>query len=257
MSVTNPLDGFGLDGAPVVELRQYTLEPGMTETLIDVFEEHFVEGQERTGITIGGLFRDLDRPDRFVWMRGFRSMEARRSALHDFYTGPVWKQHGPTANSTMIDSDDVLLLRPTRPPHPPLQPRPQSQSQTRAPGGDAAGAGEARVLMNICVHEAGQGTCEWLAAVAQPVLEATLGTAVATWCTEPAPNSYPALPVREEHTFVWTATFPDQTGQDRAVARLGASRELTLAEMSQRVASTLALRLAPTVRSRHPGAGAR
>ena len=214
----------------------------MTETLIDVFEAEFIEGQERTGMRIGGLFHDLDRPERFVWMRGFPSMEARRSALTDFYTGPVWKQHGPTANSTMIDSDDVLLLRPTQPPHPPLPPSARV---------------EERVLVNICVHPPGQGTCEWLATEAQPVLEAVLETAVATWCTEPAPNSFPALPVRDDHTFVWTATFPDQPEQDRALQRLDESRDwqLTLAAMNRRVTSTLVLRLAPTRRSQHPGSG--
>ena len=32
-------------------------------------------------MAIGGLFRDRDDADRFVWMRGFSSMEARREAL--------------------------------------------------------------------------------------------------------------------------------------------------------------------------------
>ncbi len=247
MTVTKYLDGVG--ESPVVELRQYTLKPGMTDALIDVFEAHFIEGQESTGMRIGGVFRDLDRPERFVWMRGFPSMDARRTALDDFYTGQVWKEHGPTANGTMIDSDDVLLLRPTQPPHPPLPPL------AREP----AGLIEARVLANILVHAPGQGTCQWLAAEAQPILEAALGTAVATWCTEPAPNSFPALPVREDHAFVWTATFPDQAEQDRALQRLDASRDwlVTLAAMSDRVTSTWALRLAPTLRSRHPCTGTR
>ena len=48
---------------PVVELRQYTLKPGRRETLIDIFDSHFIEGQEDAGMTIIGQFRDLDRPD--------------------------------------------------------------------------------------------------------------------------------------------------------------------------------------------------
>ena len=35
--------------SPVVELRQYTLKPGRRETLIDIFDSHFVEGQEAPG----------------------------------------------------------------------------------------------------------------------------------------------------------------------------------------------------------------
>lgn len=97
----------------VVELRQYLLKPGRTDDLIDVFDRELVETQEACGMRVIGQFRDLDRPDRFVWLRGFTDMEARRRALTDFYGGPVWAEHGPAAVDTMIDSDDVLLLEPS------------------------------------------------------------------------------------------------------------------------------------------------
>jgi hypothetical protein len=97
---------------PIVELRQYTLRPGTRDTLVEIFDEHFVEGQERHGMRVIGQFRDLDNPDRFVWLRGFANMEARTRALEAFYGGPVWKAHGPAANATMLDHTDVLLLKP-------------------------------------------------------------------------------------------------------------------------------------------------
>ncbi len=97
---------------PVVELRQYTLRPGQREVLIDLFDREFVESQEAAGMAIVGQFRDLDEPDRFVWMRGFPSMPARAQALAGFYGGPAWEAHSAQANATMIDTDNVLLLRP-------------------------------------------------------------------------------------------------------------------------------------------------
>jgi len=97
----------------VVELRQYLLKPGRTDDLIEVFDRELVETQEACGMVVIGQFRDLDRPDWFVWLRGFADMESRRQALTDFYDGPVWKEHGPAAVDTMIDSDDVLLLEPS------------------------------------------------------------------------------------------------------------------------------------------------
>src|SRR5213083_1151656 len=100
---------------PVVELRQYTLHPGKRDVLIDLFDREFIEPQEALGIKVIGQFRDLDRPDRFVWLRGFRDMTSRAKALSDFYGGPVWKAHREAANATMIDSDNVLLLRPALP----------------------------------------------------------------------------------------------------------------------------------------------
>ncbi len=100
---------------PVVELRQYTLHSGKRDVLIDLFDREFVETQEAVGVKVIGQFRDLDHPDRFVWLRGFPDMTSRAKALTDFYGGPVWKAHREAANATMIDSDNVLLLRPALP----------------------------------------------------------------------------------------------------------------------------------------------
>jgi hypothetical protein len=96
----------------VFELRQYTLQPGQRDVLIELFDREFVETQEAVGMRVVGQFHDLDRADRFVWVRGFQDMTSRAKALADFYGGPAWKAHSAKANATMIDSDDVLLLRP-------------------------------------------------------------------------------------------------------------------------------------------------
>ena len=97
---------------PIVELRQYTLHPGKRDVLIDLFDREFIEPHEAIRIRVIGQFRDVDNPDRFVWLRGFRNMASRAQALRDFYGGPVWKAHREAANATMVDSDNVLLLRP-------------------------------------------------------------------------------------------------------------------------------------------------
>jgi quinol monooxygenase YgiN len=88
------------------------LHPGRRDELIALFDREFVETQEAVGMTVLGQFRDLDDPDRFVWLRSFADMAARKEALTRFYGGPVWRAHRERANATMIDSDDVLLLRP-------------------------------------------------------------------------------------------------------------------------------------------------
>jgi hypothetical protein len=74
---------------PVVELRQYTLVPGGREVLISLFERHFIESQEATGMTVIGQFRDMNNPDRFVWLRGFADMTSRARQLEEFYGGPI------------------------------------------------------------------------------------------------------------------------------------------------------------------------
>lgn len=100
----------------IVELRQYTLKPGRRDELVELFEQHFIESQQAVGITLIGQFLDLDDPDRFVWLRGFENMATRKAALTAFYfESEAWRTHGPAANDTMVDSDDVLLLRPVGP----------------------------------------------------------------------------------------------------------------------------------------------
>ncbi|MEU4625825.1 NIPSNAP family protein [Actinoplanes sp. NPDC023801] len=161
----------------IVELRRYTLRPGRRDDLIDLFDAEFVESQEELGMAVLGQFRDLDRPDRFVWLRGFADMGVRLRGLRDFYGGPVWKEHGPAANDTMIDSDDVLLLRAIVPP-----------PATAREGG--------RSEINAFI---------WYAEIPFEETAATLvPDAIAAFTTEYAANDFPALPVRAgEHAFAW------------------------------------------------------
>jgi quinol monooxygenase YgiN len=244
------IEGLQIADAPVVELRRYTLKPGARDTLIEIFEDHLVETQEATGMRLGGLFRDRDDPDRFVWMRAFASLEARRAALTAFYGGPVWKTHGPAANATMVDSDDVLLLRPTDPAHPALPPRTPRRPRTAAPDCE-------RVLVTAYVHDPDKDLESWLARDVHPVIEAALGTRVGTWRTEPGPNTYPALPVRPDHAFVWTATFVDDTARLAGIARLETSPAWAAMRpvLASRVRSREVMQLQPTARSQHPRAG--
>ncbi|MFD8641936.1 NIPSNAP family protein [Streptomyces zaomyceticus] len=159
----------------IVELRQYTLRPGARETLIELFEREFVIGQQAVGITVGGRFRDLDDPDRFVWLRAFPDMTRRRRALEAFYTGTVWREHRDAANATMVDSDDVLLLR-----GPGFTPPP----------------GAREVLATVC-HPVDAADFDAYAA-------RHLGPGHALHSTEHAENDYPGLPVRAgEDVRVW------------------------------------------------------
>jgi hypothetical protein len=80
-----------------------------------MFDAHFVESQEAVGMTIIGQFRNLDDPNKFVWLRGFVSMDERARGLAEFYGGPAWKSRRSAANETIIDNDNVLLLRPVHP----------------------------------------------------------------------------------------------------------------------------------------------
>jgi len=204
----------------VIELRQYTLKSGQRDVLIDLFEREFVETQEAVGVHLVGQFRDLDRPDRFVWIRGFSDMASRAQSLQAFYGGPVWQAHREAANATMIDSDNVLLLRPV------TEDSAFSPSAgTRAPVGTTTHS-SARIVATTYYFAApvGEAFGKFFDAEMAPELAASGGAPIASFETESAENTFPRLPVRTgEHVFVWFARFASDTALREHDARMAAS----------------------------------
>jgi hypothetical protein len=237
----------------VVELRQYTLHPGRREALIELFEREFVQPQEACGMDLIGQFRDLDAPDRFVWLRGFSDMRTRAQALTAFYGGPVWKAHRAAANATMIDSDDVLLLRPSRPVGGfALAPRVAlDEDENEDPG---------VVLAHLHPLHADDPT-EFLASFEHDLLpllwNAGLGVC-ASLVTETATNTFPALPVREgESMFVWFSRHASLARATEAQARLDEALDwapqVADALAARQRGATQVLRLQATAQSRLRG----
>ena len=254
--MTLPLDvpaTASLLASPVVELRQYTLKPGRRETLIDIFDSRFIEGQEDAGMTIIGQFRDLDRPDMFVLLRGFDDMEARKEALTAFYDGPVWAVHRDAANATMIDSDDVLLLKPAWP----------------GAGIDLSGAQRGALpkegkpstdnrltgIVVIRIHHLRPGAEADFAGNFEtdvvPILTAAGGRLLGTFITEHAENSFPRLPVRlGENVFIAITGFDSVEAQTRHDTALAASpRWQAFRQAADLTRPTETLRLSPTSQS--------
>jgi hypothetical protein len=235
---------------PVVEFRQYTLHPGQRDVLIDLFDREFVESQEAVGMEIIGQFRDLDAPDRFTWLRGFPDMDARAESLGAFYGGPVWQAHRDAANATMVDSDNVLLLRPARPSSG------FALEGERPPRGDA-GAPAGLVVATICRLDPAteDDFAAFFESVLAPALADAGATILASFVTERSPNTFPQLPVREgEDMFVWFMRFQDLAAYERTRTTLGRSprwSEEIAPTLARRVEGTPEIRrLSPTARSR-------
>src|SRR5438034_156007 len=239
---------------PVVELRQYTLHPGQRDVLIDLFDREFVETQEAAGMRIIGQFRDLDHPDRFVWLRGFRDMTSRAKALTDFYGGPIWKTHREVANATMIDSDNVLLLRPAAPASG------FSLENMKRPTVDADKVPSSLIVATIYYFEAPVTAdfVDFFEHALKPVAKSLGGAVSAYFVTENSENTFPALPVREgENVFVWFSIFQDPVAYGNYVTALSRSEQWR-GEVSNRLAHYLrsapeVLKLSPTARSQLRG----
>jgi hypothetical protein len=189
----------------VIELRQYTLVAGQRETLIELFEAEFVESQEACGMRLVGTFRDLDDESKFVWLRSFPTIETRAPSLRAFYGGPAWARHRAAANATMVDSDDVLLLKPWRPESDFARRKLPSRSKER----DVIDRGV--VEAGIVGLREPASALDWAHFEDElaPRIEAAGASVLACLITEHAANDFPVLPVREgENVVVWLAGFP-------------------------------------------------
>ena len=252
--------GFGMENpdaqptetcCPIIELRQYTLHPGQRDVLIDLFDREFVESQEALGMKVIGQFRDLDNPNRFVWLRGFRDMPSRGQALNAFYGGPVWKAHREVANATMIDSDNVLLLHPATP---------TSGFSFGNRERPRMGSNEARselIVATIYYFNAPVDAAflQFFEKTVKPAVTGSGATVLAYFVTEHSENTFPALPVREgENVFVWFARFNDPAAYERHIAALTQSppwRDEISKELNRRLKrAPEILKLSPTTRSR-------
>jgi hypothetical protein len=236
-------------GSAIVELRDYTLRPGQRDVLIGLFEQHFIEGQEAVGMRVIDHFRDLDDPDRFVWLRGFPDMPSRARSLTDFYTGMTWLANRDAANATLVDHENVLLLRPTNPGSGlPI-------GGKRPPIGATEGPAPLVVATIAHIDRAREASfMAYFDDVVAPELTAAGATILATYVTEPSANTYPRLRIREnEHVAVWFARFRSLAAQERHLADLARSprwRDEIAPSLASQIAGMPEVRqLVPTARS--------
>lgn len=224
----------------VFELRRYTLKPGARETLIAVFDIHLVESQEAVGMSVVCQFRDPAAPDQFVWFRGFPDQEARTRALPAFYGGPVWAEHGPAANETMLAWRDVLMLKPAAPGTGFV-----TSGHARRPPG-TIGLEDGRIHLAAIHHLAPDTADDEAALAAKTIADAARGggsEVLASLISDRSQNGFERLPVREEECVVVTLIRP-------AVLQAIPALEATLREMPLGTARAPDIaRLVPTARS--------
>jgi hypothetical protein len=231
------------DENSVIELRQYTLHGGQRDTLIDLFEADFLEPLNASGMHVIGTFRDLDDPDRFVWMRGFPGMAARPQALSTFYDGALWKSKRNAANATILDSDNVLLLKPAAPD----SGFPVASKQVNK---DEIIGATIHYLANVDAQA-------FVAAFDRTVLPriTELGAkSIARLVTEESPNNFPRLPVRDrDRVFIWYARWPNVDAEASFASRFaklsGWRDSVPEAVLPALMRKPERLRLAPTATS--------
>ncbi len=177
-------------------------------------------------------------------------MASRAQALQGFYGGPVWKAHRKAANATMVDSDNVLLLRPASPAS-----GFSLENKQRSPTGSNEVRNEV-VAATIYYFDAAvsAGFVEFFEQTLKPAVTDSGASILAYFVTEDRKNTFSALPVREgENVFVWFARFNNRAAYELHLAALGRSprwRDEISKELARRLKQAPeVVKLSPTTRS--------
>jgi len=217
----------------VIEFRRYTTKEGEREHFGTYFENYFPEAFQQMGAIAFGQFFERKNPVGFTWMRGFKNMDARAVVNAGFYYGPLWREHSLTMNSLMVDSTNVLLLRPLTP----------ERGVTVLPSVDPVV--EAKGAQGVIVAQIFAVKPNSVEAFAQQA-EATFasyraagGREAGVLVTLDVPNNFPQLPVRTDGPYlVWLGIMKDNQILD--------SKFSPLVERSlQSLSATNLLRAAP------------
>jgi len=189
-----------------IEFRRYTIkETGQErEQFAQYFDTYFPESFQQVGAIAAGSFLERKNQSGFTWIRGFHTIEDRATANAAFYGGSVWKEHKKTMNDLMIDTDNVMLLRPLSP----------ERGLTILPAVDPVvevNGAQGIVVAQIFAIKA--NSVEAFAKEAETTFASYRAAGVreaGVLVTLDVPNNYPQLPVRSDGPFlVWLGILKD------------------------------------------------
>jgi hypothetical protein len=229
----------------VIEFRRYTIKQNEREHFAEYFESYFPEAFQQMGAIAFGQFFERKNPVGFTWMRGFKNIDARAVINAGFYYGPLWREHAFIMNGLMVDSDNVLLLRPLSPERGiPVLPAIDPVTERKGAQGVVI-AQIFAVKPNAVDTFAQKAEATFASYRAAGVREA--GVLV----TLDVPNNFPQLPVRTDGPYlVWLGIVKDNQTLDTQFNPLAEQSQQSLSATGLlRSASELVI-LDPTRRSR-------
>jgi hypothetical protein len=188
----------------VIELRRYTIKDGEREHFARYFESFFPEALQQIGAIAFGQFFERNDHSRFTWIRGFHNLDARAALNAALYDGPLWKEHASTMNGLMLDSDNVLLLRPLS------QERGISILPAVDPVTEANGAKGVVVAQIFAIKANGVEVFPQQAEAAFAGYRAAGVREAGVLITLDVPNNFPRHPIRTDGPYlVWLGIIKD------------------------------------------------
>jgi hypothetical protein len=229
----------------VIEFRRYLIKDGEREHFAEYFESYFPEAFQQMGAMVFGQFFERKNPVGFTWMRGFKNTDARAIINASFYYGPLWREHASTMNSLMVDSDNVLLLRPLSPSRGVLI-LPAVDPIKEGKGAQGVVVAQIFAVKPNSVDDFAQRAEETFASYRAAGARET-GVLV----TLDVPNNFPQLPVRTDGPYlVWLGIVKDSKTLETQFASLAERSMQSLSDTGLLRSAPELVILDPTKRSR-------
>jgi len=111
--LAKPAEKRAQDETMIVEVRSYRITPGKRDEFIEFFETRSIEALQSHGMKVVGPMVDVENPNKFVFLRGFPTMEDLHRMKDEFYGGKLWKEELEQIAMPMIESYDVILCETT------------------------------------------------------------------------------------------------------------------------------------------------
>jgi len=230
---------------PVIELRRYSIKEGERERFTKRFESYFPEAIQQTGAIVAGEFLERANHSMFTWIRGFHDMDDRARLNAALYFGPVWKEHRSQMNELLVDSDNVLLLRPLDADRgvlvlPAVDPAKENSAQGVA------------VAQVFAIKPDAVQTFSQQAQAAFARYRAAGAHEAGLLVTLDAPNNFPQLPVRTDGPYlVWLGVLKDNQALEQLTPLAGqAAKSLAGTGLMRGAAELIVLDPAPRSRLR-------
>jgi len=184
----------------VIELRNYLIRPGQSDSFIEYFENFFIQSQNVLGGYTLGQYKIKGADDNFFWIRGFQDMKSRNKFLNDFYYGAVWKEHKVVANPMLLNNDNVHLLKPLN----------LADNSNDPSGFDSNWFGKEKGIAVIDYFISNQKLpklIEFVKTKYSSILKSAGMVDISFWISETEPNEFIALPVFQDKNLMVSVSF--------------------------------------------------
>lgn len=229
----------------VIEFRRYTIKDGERKHFAQYFESYFPEAFQQLGAIAVGSFFERKNQSGFTWIRAFHTIEDRAVVNAAFYYGPVWKEHKKTLNDLMVDSDNVMLLRPLTPERG-IAVLPAVDPVTEASGAQGVAVAEIFAVKANSVED--------FAKQAEPIFasyRAAGAHEAGVLVTLDVVNNFPQLPVRTDGPYlVWLGIVRDNQMLEKEFSPVAEHSLQSLSATGLLRGSPELVTLDPTPRSR-------